>query len=209
MKRIITAVIALVFAISSVSALGTAASAEELLPRTEYSAAVAAEIAEKSADDMNYAGFCGRLSVPAVGINVAMYNSLDQGVCDRVDSACCFNLAPYSGYLIADHSNQDFSVLPQVTVGTIGGIVLANGDVTFIECEEVFQGHNTGSIITDGDYNVAVGQYDYLTYTCLNCWQNVQVCQWSVVGSYSAETGTITAVDGAELSLEAVADIIM
>lgn len=194
MKRIITVIMALVFAFSTVISLAPAAFAEDSsnAPRTGYSEA----IAEKAKDDMYFAGFCGRLSIPGVGINVAMYSSLAQSVCDREDSACCFNLSPYSGYLIADHSNQDFWVLPSVTVGTVGGICQPNGDITYIMCMESYTGHNTGSMITDNNYNVVAGQYDYLMYTCLDGWTNVQVCQWSIIGSYVAETGTFYGLDG-------------
>jgi len=185
MKRIITAAIAIVIALSTLICSAYADYNE--MPQTDWSDSVAL----KAADDYNYAGFCGRLSIPNVGINVAMYNTLSQGVCDREDSACMFNLSSYYGYIIADHSNQDFSVLPYVTVGTIGGIVQSSGDVVFIRCCEVFQGHNTGSRITDANYNCVFGLYDYLMYTCLDGWTNVQVTQWSVVGSWSSMYGTM------------------
>lgn len=205
MKRIITAVMAIVFAAASVFGLAPSAAAQAFLPHTDTASA----IAEKAVDDMNYAGFCGRLSVPQVGLNVAMYSSPSQSVCDREDSACCFNLSSYAGYIIADHNNQDFAVLPQVSAGTVGGIIDANGDVTFIVCTDVFQGHNTGSKITDGDYNNVLGTADYLMYTCLDCWQNVQICRWSVIGSWSGATQSFSGFDGCSVSIESLFEIIM
>ncbi|MBR5604290.1 MAG: hypothetical protein IKW51_08835 [Bacteroidales bacterium] len=130
-------------------------------------------------DDYNYSNFYGRLYIPSVGIDVALYYELSQSVTDRNDSAAIFTYDSYYGEIIADHSNQDFSKLLNVSVGTIGYIKLCNGDIINIKCVEVINGHNTGTELTDENYDIVMGKYDYLMYTCRNGWTNIRICQWS------------------------------
>lgn len=133
---------------------------------------------EKYSDDFDYSNFCGRLFLPYAGVDVALYNSYEQYVCNRQDSACFFNYESYDGYIIADHNTQEFSTLIYATPGEIGEIALADGSVQFIMCVSSFPGHNTEYAITDSNWNNVLGQYDITMYTCLDRWDNVQVCQW-------------------------------
>ena len=174
MKKLWTAMLALCLALMAVPCAAAT-------PKTGAADAVLTAAADKTLDDRDYDGFCGRLTVSAVGIDVALYNSYAQSVCDRADSACCFAAPGYAGRIIADHSNQDFSVLTQITVGTTAEITDAEGDVTQLRCVQVLNGHNTGSTLTDDAYRNVMGCYDYLTYTCLNGWRNVRICQWEIV----------------------------
>lgn len=130
-------------------------------------------------DDNDYPDFCGRLYIPSVGIDVALYYGNDQAAADRTDSASIFQYSVYDGEIIADHSNQDFSKLFGVSVGDTGYIRLSDGGTVNIRCVEVFNGHNTGTELTDNDYNNVMGQYDYLMYTCRNGWRNILICQWT------------------------------
>lgn len=131
------------------------------------------------ADDYNYSNFYGRLYIPSVGIDVALYRGVSQSATDRADSAAIFAYGSYDGEIIADHNNQDFSKLFNVVVGTTGYIQLSNGNVINIKCVEVINGHNTGTELTDENYNVVMGKYDYLMYTCRNGWKNIRICQWN------------------------------
>lgn len=130
-------------------------------------------------DDYNYPNFYGRLYIPSVGIDVALYYGNDQAATDRADSASIFAYGTYDDEIIADHSNQDFSKLFGVSVGDTGYIRLSDGGTINIRCAEVFNGHNTGTELTDSDYNNVMGQYDYLMYTCRNGWRNILICQWT------------------------------
>lgn len=130
-------------------------------------------------DDYNYPNFYGRLYIPSVGIDVALYYGNDQAATDRKDSASIFAYGTYDGEIIADHSNQDFSKLFGVSVGDTGYIRLSDGGTINIRCAEVFNGHNTGTELTDNDYKNVMGQYDYLMYTCRNGWRNILICQWT------------------------------
>lgn len=139
------------------------------------------EQTELYADDRNYSDFYGRFYVPDAKIDVALYYGLSQAATDRQDSAAIFAWENYYGELIADHNNQEFSKLFSVEVGTEGYIQLASGDIISIVCVDVFNGHNTGDLITDEAYTPVHGRTDYLTYTCRNGWQNIRICLWNKI----------------------------
>lgn len=139
------------------------------------------EQTELYADDRNYSDFYGRFYVPDAKIDVALYYGLSQAATDRQDSAAIFAWENYYGELIADHNNQEFSKLFSVEVGTEGYIQLASGDIISIVCVDVFNGHNTGDLITDENYITVQGRTDYLTYTCRNGWKNIRICLWNKI----------------------------
>lgn len=130
-------------------------------------------------DDYSYANFYGRLYIPSVEIDVALYYEMSQSATDRADSAAIFTYGSYGGEIIADHNNQDFGKLFDVSVGTTGYIQLSDGNVINIKCVDVINGHNTGTELTDENYNIVMGKYDYLMYTCRNGWKNIRICQWN------------------------------
>lgn len=132
-------------------------------------------------DDTAYPRFVGRLYIPEVGIDVALYRSNKQAVVDRDDSAAYFDLATHPYHMIvADHWTEAFATLKDVTVGMEASINHADGTTTHYKCVEVLDGHNTGHIITDGNYKEVVSKSDLLTYTCINGWKNVRVVLWDV-----------------------------
>lgn len=136
---------------------------------------------ELYADDYDYSNFYGRLYIPDVGIDVALYSGISQSNTDREDSASIFAYIIYIGEIISDHNNQEFSKLPDVVVGTSGYIVLRNGEIINIKCVEITHGYNTGTRIVDKNRCVVMGKSDYLMYTCCNCcdgWQNIFISQW-------------------------------
>lgn len=136
---------------------------------------------ELYADDEDYTGFVGRLHVPDAGIDVALYRGADQSITDRADSANIFALQGYPGEIIADHYNQEFAGLFAAEVGMHGCIHLRDGDVIYIECVDVFNGHNTGYDLTDEAGVSVIGREDYAMYTCRNGWRNVLICLWDTI----------------------------
>ena len=123
--------------------------------------------------------YYGRLHIPSVGINVALYKGNSQAITDRTDSANIFSNGSYSGKAIADHNNQEFSKLFGVQVGTQGYIELADGGTINIQCIDVLNGYNFGVDIVD-EYCVGVmDRADYTMYTCLDSWENVRICLWN------------------------------
>lgn len=122
----------------------------------------------------------GRLYIPDVSIDVALYGSIDQDVTDREDSANIFTWYDYPGEVICDHASQEFSKLFGATVGTTGYIEVDNGKTIHIKCVDVFDGYNkrTGGIV-DTEYNTAHGLASYMMYTCKDSTgDNVRIWLW-------------------------------
>lgn len=130
-------------------------------------------------------GMVGRLYIPGVGIDVAVFHSNDssrnQAICDAADSAVLVsNLFAPGSQVIADHVNQDFRTLHNVTPGMSAYIITADRTINLV-CTTAFNGHNTGTTISDLNYNDVTGIADYVCYTCQDCWQNVRVVGFKVV----------------------------
>lgn len=161
----------------------TTAFAEDSLPMV-WSSVVPATDSKKPNydDDRDYDDFVGRLYVDDVDIDVALYNSNDQEVVDRKDSAAYFDLSYARGdMIIADHNTHAFGSLTHVKKGTIARIVKEDGRSVYYKCVEIFKGHNTGRGITDWNGNSVVGKADLLMYTCLDGWENIWVALWNEV----------------------------
>lgn len=130
-------------------------------------------------DDTAYSNFAGRLYIPEVNIDVALYRSNKQYVVDRTDSAAYFDLANWRGHMvIADHNTQCFATLLDVTVGMEAIIAHPDGTETHYICVDVFDGHNTGRYISDWSGKIVMRRADVLMYTCLDWWEDVRVTLW-------------------------------
>lgn len=124
--------------------------------------------------------FYGRLYIPDVSIDVALYYSIDQDVSDREDSANIFTWYDYPGEVIGDHASQEFSKLFGATIGMTGYIDVDKGETIHIKCIDVFDGYNMrkGGLV-DSDYNTAHGRADYTLYTCRdNTGDNIRIWLW-------------------------------
>lgn len=119
-------------------------------------------------------GMIGRFIVPSADIDVAVFDSMSQSVCDAEDSAAMFSYG--SAALVADHNDQDFATLKDCDVECYAYLVTADGTQTYI-CTDVFTGHNTGDELTDEDYNDIT--YDnpggLICYTCMENWAHVWI----------------------------------
>lgn len=126
----------------------------------------------------SYPNYYGRLHIPEVGVNVALYHGASQKITDRKDSANIFSMSVFDGLYIADHNTQAFKNLHKTLPGTKGYIELQDGDIRYIECVDIFDGYNTGKLITNksGQTNF---QADYLMYTCKEG-QNIVICLWKI-----------------------------
>lgn len=125
-----------------------------------------------------YSNYYGRLHIPEIGVNVALYYGASQKITDRKDSANIFSMSVFDGLYVADHNTQAFKKLHKVLPGTKGYIELQDGDIRYIECIDIFDGYNTGKLITNknGQTNF---QADYLMYTCKKG-QNIVICLWKI-----------------------------
>lgn len=126
----------------------------------------------------------GRLLIPSVGIDVALFNEgenkenkstevLRQDIVDLEDSALLYYDDPV-GNIIADHSNQTFAKLPEIKVGDAAYILSGDRMVT-LECVFTTDGINTGYGITDMDGGWHHDDADYVCYTCLEDWTHIQM----------------------------------
>lgn len=129
--------------------------------------------AQRSIDNGAY----GRWVIPSVGINVAVYCTFSpsQAIADAVDSA---NYIPSNSMaVLADHSNQDFCTLKNVSIGTMAYMDFGSYQQEYI-CTDFSYGHRTDAgNITDDNYNLLY-PHDYnsgtiLCQTCNGCWQNI------------------------------------
>lgn len=131
-------------------------------------------------------GMVGRLVIPGVGINVALYTNGEgateeemlQNLCDREDAAAFF--CDGMGYLIADHNNQSFRVLDGVSLGD-KAFILRGHSILSLECDLKMDGHNYGKGIVDAEGNYVSSLSDYVCYTCQDSWNNVSVVGFRVL----------------------------
>jgi sortase (surface protein transpeptidase) len=123
-----------------------------------------------------YSNYYGRLVIPDAAISVGLYHGADQAITDREDSANLFSMRVFDGLYIADHSNQEFSKLFNVTVGMRGYIRTADGTVFNIVCTDIFNGHNNGKII-DEEGNTNFDAH-FLMYTCKGYGTSILICLW-------------------------------
>lgn len=141
--------------------------------------------AKRSIDNGAY----GRWVIPSVGCNVAAYScnwdadqTYVQEITDRSDSAAFLTCGGVG--VLADHNNQGFWGLSNVSVGTTAYMDFGDG-ATYYECYQVEYGHNTGEKMLDGNGNImSYSNYAYGTvicYTCLDNWTNIYITYWTPV----------------------------
>lgn len=137
-------------------------------------------------------GTAGRLTIPDVGIDVALYSASlyggSQGIVDAHDSAAYMQDAwgLYNSILIADHWNQGFGAIKgSVPDATKAYIKTSRGTIEYI-CVANFTGHNTGRDLTDNDYKRITNLYSdgLIMYTCNDHWSNVTITFWAPISSY-------------------------
>ena len=152
---------------------------KEILPVSMDTTIVAAEMASRS-------GMIGRLIIPFLGVDVALFNRYTQGVVDRQDSAGTYR---YNGgqMVIADHKNQGFSAtkasVPNETIAFIND----GQTIKPYICVE----NNVGSNKSNGipyDLLDCNGESIYLQnegglcmYTCNHHWSSITYTYWQPI----------------------------
>lgn len=143
--------------------------------KTEKDSSYSNDIYEDIKDE-----YYGRLYIPDLNINVALYYGSKQYITDRIDSANIYIGGYDEGFTIADHNNQEFAKLLNVQAGMTGYIDREIGRVN-IKCVDVFSGYNTGYDIIDESGANAANRTDYMMYTCKSSSKNVLICLWEIV----------------------------
>lgn len=119
-------------------------------------------------------GMMGRLSIPDVGIDVAIFNSDSQETVDAVDSACYFDWLGYP--VMGDHQNQGWSALQYCVPGSTLAYFDNGSSVTTYICTDNFTGINTGYGFTYDDGTPISGS-SLVLYTCLGSdWTHDRFC---------------------------------
>lgn len=125
-----------------------------------------------------YDRYYGRLYIPELNINVALYYGYEQYITDRYDSASIY-IFKKDGYTIADHNNQEFSKLLNVKVGT-KAYIHKKYSYDWLECVNVFYGYNTGYDIVDENYASVFDKEDYMIYTCTSGSKKILISLWKI-----------------------------
>lgn len=140
------------------------------VPSTE---SIAAECAARP-------GMYGRLSIPSVGVNVALFwpqSDADAvAIVDAPDSADIYY--NNGGTTIGDHWNQGFAAIANAVPGsTMAYIVTPNGTLAY-RCSGITKGHNDGYLFWDEAGNLF--QYpNLIMYTCRTAdWHNIWIVTW-------------------------------
>lgn len=117
-------------------------------------------------------GMYGRLRVPSVGINVAVFSVNSQATIDALDSAAIYG--GNGGTTIADHQNQGYRAIANCVPGsTVAYIDTPEGTQKYI-CSVRMTGHNVTTALTDESLNVFT--YDGLImYTCRDNSYNIWI----------------------------------
>ena len=127
-------------------------------------AKVKAESAESSLEEMaNRPGMVGRLVIPSVGVNVALFSGSDQAIVDAQDSAAYFSAG--NSMVIGDHWNQGFTKIKSCTVGT-KAYIYRGDSIEALTCTNVCRGiNNDYDILYEDGTSVTTGSW-LLMYTC-------------------------------------------
>ena len=149
---------------------------------------------DNSTEISNRDEMIGRLYIPEVSINVALFDTSEitakerQYVVDLPDSAAMFYLG--NQCVIGDHDLQGFQNIRDVIQDqTIAYI--QKGDYTEVYiCTESGDGCNTGKTIIDknGDVIESRNDADLIMYTCNGNWQNITYTVWKEISAKDALT---------------------
>lgn len=128
----------------------------------------------------------GRLVIPSVGVDVALFNSYTQGIVDRQDSAGTYR---YNGgqMVIADHKNQGFSAMKASVPNETIAYINDGETIEVYICVD----NNIGSNKATGipyDLLDCNGNSIYLQnaggicmYTCNDHWSNITYTYWQPI----------------------------
>lgn len=120
-------------------------------------------------------GMVGRWSIPAVNVDVAVFNSSSQQTADNKDSAVYFQFGDFM--VLGDHVNQGFDRIKKCKEGTKAYLDTGNEIKEYV-CTKYFTGHNQVDDMTDDNYkSVKYGANTggITCYTCNGNWKNIWI----------------------------------
>ncbi len=139
----------------------------------------------RAISDIQNRGSYGRLTIEGTGVDVALFRSSfsdenNQAIVDRQDSA--FIGFDFQRVIVADHTNQGFNRMKKSVPGVTKAYINRGDFTETYICTANFKGHNTGSDITDLNYNSYLNNgSELLMYTCNENWQNITITLWKKI----------------------------
>ena len=133
-------------------------------------------------------GMVGRLYIPDLGIDVAAYDvtkdgaAIRQKVTDDEDSAAYFRAGTET--IIADHTDQGFSVIENAVPGETVAYMLKGKTCEKYICVEADQGQNTTRDLYDKNgvsFTKRNDEGGFVTYTCYIGWEIIRYAVWMPV----------------------------
>ena len=122
-------------------------------------------------------GMYGRLSIPSVGVNVALFTGSAQSLVDAPDSAAYFPAG--NSMLIADHWNQGFTKIKGCHVGT-RAYIYKGASIQTLTCTGICQGVNNDYDLLCADGSSATMSGNTLMYTCNGAnYHDITITFWS------------------------------
>lgn len=153
----------------------------------KFSTACDAKIKAKTGSDVsnetvlaemaNRPGMVGRLVIPSVGINVALFGGSDQAIVDAQDSAAYFPFG--NSIVVGDHWNQGFTKIKACTAGTTAYIYRGDS-VETLTCTNIRRGINADEDLLYEDGLSATANGGLIMYTCNGVnYHDVTLTFWS------------------------------
>ena len=125
----------------------------------------------------NRPGMVGRLVIPSVGVNVALFSGSSQAIVDAQDSAAYFSAG--NAMVIGDHWNQGFTKIKSCTVGT-KAYIYRGDSIETLTCTNVCRGINNDYDILYEDGTSATTSSWLLMYTCNGAnYHDITITFWS------------------------------
>lgn len=122
-------------------------------------------------------GMYGRLSIPSVGVNVALFTGSAQSLVDAPDSAAYFPAG--NSMLIADHWNQGFTKIKGCHVRT-RAYIYKGASIQTLTCTGICQGVNNDYDLLCADGSSATMSGNTLMYTCNGAnYHDITITFWS------------------------------
>lgn len=125
----------------------------------------------------NRPGMVGRLVIPSVGVNVALFSGSDQAIVDAQDSAAYFSAG--NSMVIGDHWNQGFTKIKSCAVGT-KAYIYRGDSIETLTCTNVCRGiNNDYDILYEDGTSATTGSW-LLMYTCNGAnYHDITITIWS------------------------------
>jgi hypothetical protein len=120
-------------------------------------------------DEVEDSSYLGRLSIPSVGVDVAVYDDYTQSTVDNEDSAAyLYGADIYGQDVIADHVHQGFSGIKKAVPGSTYAYLNFGTHTKSYVCTKNFIGYNTGPDLVDLNGQSISGQNNggLCMYTC-------------------------------------------